>query len=52
MDSTINEKIIDETKYWMERAVIGLNLCPFANTVHVKNQIRYVISDAAHMSLC
>lgn len=52
MDSTINEKIIDETKYWMERAVIGLNLCPFASTVHVKNQIRYVISDAAtHESL-
>lgn len=31
---------------WLERAVIGLNLCPFAKAVHVKNQIRYVVSAA------
>jgi hypothetical protein len=28
---------------WLERAVIGLNLCPFAKAVHVKNQIHYVV---------
>jgi hypothetical protein len=27
----------------LERAVIGLNLCPFAKAVHVKKQIRYVV---------
>jgi hypothetical protein len=32
---------------WLERAVIGLNLCPFAKAVHVKKQIRYVVSAAA-----
>lgn len=37
---------IAETKTWLERAVIGLNLCPFAKAVHVKGQIRYVLSDA------
>ncbi|QNH22813.1 hypothetical protein HEP73_03761 [Xanthomonas sp. GW] len=34
------------TRQWLERAVIGLNLCPFAKAVHVKQQIRYVLSDA------
>ena len=41
-----NESAIAATKLWLERAVIGLNLCPFAKGVHVKNQIRYVVSAA------
>jgi len=41
-----NEEAISATKLWLERAVIGLNLCPFAKGVHVKNQIRYVVSAA------
>lgn len=40
------QRIIDETRQWVERAVIGLNLCPFAKAVQVKNQVRYVVSDA------
>ena len=32
---------------WLERAVIGLNLCPFAKAVYVKDQARIVISDAS-----
>lgn len=35
-----------ETRAWVERAVIGLNLCPFAKAVHTKNQVRYVVSEA------
>ncbi len=31
---------------WLQHAVIGLNLCPFAKAVHQKGQIRWVISDA------
>lgn len=31
---------------WLEDAVIGLNLCPFAKAVHVKQQVRYVVSRA------
>ena len=30
----------------MEKAVIGLNLCPFAKAVHVKEQVRWVLSSA------
>lgn len=41
-----DENIIAITNKWLERAVIGLNLCPFAKAVHVKKQIRYVVSDA------
>ncbi|WEF35253.1 DUF1415 domain-containing protein [Pseudoduganella chitinolytica] len=37
---------IAATEQWLEKAVIGLNLCPFAKAVHVKKQIRYVVSDA------
>ena len=37
---------IAATEEWLEKAVIGLNLCPFAKAVHVKKQIRYVFSDA------
>ena len=34
------------TRRWMERAVIGLNFCPFAKAVYVKQQVRFVLSDA------
>jgi hypothetical protein len=39
-------QIIAATERWLERAVIGLNLCPFAKAVHVKKQVRYVVSNA------
>jgi uncharacterized protein len=38
--------ILASTRHWLTRAVIGLNLCPFAKAVHVKGQIRYAISEA------
>jgi len=44
--TTEHDRIIAATCHWLERAVIGLNLCPFAKAVHVKQQIRYVVSDA------
>lgn len=37
---------IADTRRWLERAVIGLNLCPFAKAVHAKGQVRCVLSDA------
>ena len=37
---------IEETRRWMERAVIGLNLCPFAKAVVNKGQVRMVLSEA------
>ncbi|VVE46019.1 DUF1415 domain-containing protein [Pandoraea commovens] len=44
-----NEAVIAATRHWLTRAVIGLNLCPFAKAVHVKDQIRYVVSAARDM---
>ena len=35
-----------DVRRWLERAVIGLNLCPFAKAVYVKQQVRFVLSDA------
>lgn len=40
------EDPIIATRRWLERAVIGLNLCPFAKAVYVKEQVRFVLSDA------
>jgi hypothetical protein len=44
-----NDIILANTRHWLARAVIGLNLCPFAKAVHVKNQIRYAISEATNL---
>lgn len=35
-----------DTQRWLERAVIGLNLCPFAKAVHIKGLIHYAVSEA------
>ena len=45
-DAVPAELAIAQTRAWVRRAVIGLNLCPFARAVDVKGQIRYVHSDA------
>ncbi len=42
-----DDAIIAATQNWLEKAVIGLNLCPFAKAVHVKKQVRYVVSNAS-----
>jgi hypothetical protein len=39
-------EVVASTQVWLERAVIGLNLCPFAKSVHVKKQIRYAVTAA------
>ena len=41
-----NDAIINATRTWLEKVVIGLNLCPFAKAVYVKNQVRFVVSGA------
>jgi hypothetical protein len=49
MSTESRDTILAATRHWLTRAVIGLNLCPFAKAVHVKNQIRYTISDATNL---
>lgn len=46
MQTPTHEEAIASTREWLEKAVIGLNLCPFAKSVYVKNQVRIVVSDA------
>jgi len=43
-----NDAVLAETRAWVTRAVIGLNLCPFAKAAQVKEQIRYVVSPATN----
>jgi hypothetical protein len=42
------DEAVAATRAWIERAVIGLNLCPFAKAVYVKDQIRYAVSPATN----
>jgi len=46
MEQTPAEKAIADTRRWLERAVIGLELCPFARPVHLQDRIRYCVSEA------
>lgn len=39
-------QIENRVRRWLERAVIGLNLCPFAKSVYVKDQVRIAICQA------
>ena len=43
-----DDDVLGHTRHWLEKAVIGLNLCPFAKAVYVKNQVRLVVSHARH----
>ena len=42
-------EVISAMREWIDKAVIGLNLCPFAKAVYVKNQVRFVVSHAPHL---
>jgi hypothetical protein len=44
-----DEQVLADTRHWLEKAVIGLNLCPFARAVFVKDQVRIVVSRARHL---
>jgi len=44
--ATPAEIVANDMRLWLERAVIGLNLCPFAKAVHVKQQVYYAVSQA------
>ena len=38
--------VLADTRRWLERAVIGLNLCPFAKAVLVKGQVHFAVCEA------
>lgn len=41
--------VTDHTRQWLEKAVIGLSLCPFAKAPHIKNLVRISVSQARHL---
>ena len=43
MNSDVERVVIEDTQLWLNKAVIGLNLCPFAKAVVTKKQVRYVV---------
>lgn len=43
--------IVADMRHWVEQAVIGLQLCPFAKAVHVRGQIHYVVTPATEPDL-
>jgi hypothetical protein len=45
-DISASDDPVAITRRWLERAVIGLNLCPFAKAVVAKQQVHFVLSDA------
>jgi len=47
MTDTDIQTVQQATQAWLEKAVIGLNLCPFAKSVHVNQRLRYVVSSAS-----
>ena len=40
-----NQIIVDATRRWLERAVIGLGLCPFAESVYRRDSVRFQVSE-------
>jgi ATP-dependent RNA helicase DbpA len=46
LERPTDDEVLLLTRNWVERAVIGLSLCPFANGPLSKNQIRFVVSRA------
>jgi uncharacterized protein len=40
-----NDEIISATRRWMEKSVIGLNLCPFAENPYRANRVRFAVSE-------
>ncbi len=44
-----DDHVLAATRHWLETAVIGLNLCPFAKAPYIKNQVRIRISSARHL---
>jgi hypothetical protein len=39
-----SEQVVAATRAWVERAVIGLGLCPFAAAAHYNDRTRYCVS--------
>lgn len=50
-DGQYEAAVLRDMRHWLEVAVIGLQLCPFAKAVHVRGQIHYVVSRVTDANL-
>jgi uncharacterized protein len=41
-----SEQAIEQTRHWLETAVIGLGFCPFAGPVYARGLVRFAVSAA------
>jgi hypothetical protein len=48
-EGSLQNRMVQDTLRWLERAVIGLNLCPFAKAVYVKGQVHCTVSQATNL---
>lgn len=39
------DQVIEQTRHWLERMVIGLNLCPFASRPYEAGQVGFMVCD-------
>jgi len=46
-NDTLARIAIEDTQHWLLQAVVGLNLCPFAKSVVVKDMVRYRVCTSA-----
>lgn len=46
LEPLTHQVAIERAQQWLDRAVIGLNLCPFAKAVRSRGQIEWRVSDA------
>ncbi len=44
--SAPDDSVVAATRQWIEKAVVGLNLCPFARAPYIKNRVRLRVSAA------
>lgn len=47
--SDFENEVIQVTQHWVDKMVVGLNLCPFAKRSIDQNQLRYVVYPGAEM---
>jgi hypothetical protein len=48
-EGSLQNRMVQDTLRWLERVVIGLNLCPFAKAVYVKGQVHCTVSQASNL---
>ena len=45
MNATDSQAVIEATRRWLEKAVIGLGFCPFAESVYRRGGVRFYVSE-------